>query len=120
MFERKWNIGKLYLAYPALLTSDFYRSSFFYNETEEELMPIVVKKINDIYVKNILTNKTYAIFERLYTYECKAILGEYVVSSLTPLESLDIFRGKTIVSETELRQMLTQKKDENSCKAKKK
>ncbi len=113
MFEKKWNIKKLYLAYPALLTRDSRCFKFYYNEAREIPEPIIVKKINNKCVKNVLTNKTYAIFEKIDYLKCLDYVGEYVVGNLTPLESLDIFRGKTTISETVLRQMLTPKKDEN-------
>ena len=113
MFEKKWNIKKLYLAYPSLLTSDLNHSKFYYNEDKKESKPIVVKKINAKYVKNILTNKIYAIFGRLDKDEYEANLREYVVSRLTPLESLKRFKGKATISETELKKMLNKENKEN-------
>lgn len=114
MFERKWNIRKLYLAYPALLTRDSRCFKFYYNEACEIPEPIVVKKINSKFVKNVLTNKNYAIFKKIDYLKCLDYVGEYVVGNLTPLESLDMFKGKTTISKTELRQMLTPRNDENS------
>ena len=57
-------VKDLYVAYPALVSYKNSNKCFVYNEGNISLEKIVVKKINEYYVNNILNDRKYGIFSK--------------------------------------------------------
>lgn len=116
LLKRKYLIKNLYVATPGLVTRSESDNCYYYNETEQELDIIVVKKIDEYYVLNILNGRKYGIFSKFAFISsfCK-YEDQYMVNMLQPLEIYLTDKTKKTITKQELIEFLsneTKQKDE--------
>lgn len=99
-------VKNLYVAYPALISYKNSNNCFVYNEGSKDLEKIIVKKLNECYVFNILNSREYGIFSKFNAYKLKDFLNQYMVNKLHPLELILNDKTKTFITKQEIIELL--------------
>ena len=115
--NKKFWVKDLYVARPGIITRNYDDNCYYYNEGNQNLETIVVKKQNEHYVKNVLNEREYGVFGSFETWELCKLENQYMVNGLYPLENYLTDKTKKIITEQEIIELLhpkTKQEDESS------
>ncbi len=100
MFEKKYKIKDLFVTYPGIISINDERDTIYFNE-DDDLEEIIVVKINEHYVKNVISGLVYGIFNS-FSYKHVSFIGQYMVNQLLPLELLLDDKTKKYITKEEI------------------
>lgn len=110
MFEKKYKIKDLFVTYPGIISINDERDTIYFNE-DDDLEEIIVVKINEHYVKNVISGLVYGIFNS-FSYKHVSFIGQYMVNQLLPLELLLDDKTKKYITKEEIISFLSPRIEE--------
>ena len=110
MFEKKYKIKDLFVTYPGIISINDERDTIYFNE-DDDLEEIIVVKINEHYVKNVISGLVYGIFNS-FSYKHVSFIGQYMVNQLLPLEQLLDDKTKKYITKEEIISFLSPRIEE--------
>lgn len=110
MFEKKYKIKDLFVTYPGIISINDERDTIYFNE-DDDLEEIIVVKINEHYVKNVISGLVYGIFNS-FSYKHVSFIGQYMVNQLLPLELLLDDKTKKYITKEEIISLLSPRIEE--------
>ena len=112
--DEVFNVKDLYVTYLGKVTKNYETNVYTLKGTESDR--IIVKKIDDHSVENILNNARYFIFHSMSNnmfdeYYMDKYIGYYMISELKPLSMILIDKSKTTIRKSEILSSLYPKQE---------
>lgn len=92
----------MFAAYAGMISTNRERNEIYFNESRTHLSKIIVVKVNQYYVKDIISERLYGIFGKFDCIECVKFIGQYMVYHLHPLELLLDDKTKKYITKEEI------------------
>ncbi len=95
-----------------MISTNRERDEIYFNESRTHLNKIIVVKVNQYYVKDIISERSYGIFGRFDRIEYVKFIGQYMVYHLHPLELLLDDKTKKYITKEEIISFLSPRIEE--------
>lgn len=107
---KKYRVKDLYVAWPAIITKGINEngnSCVIYNENDEKLEKIIVRKLGKgQFVENVLNGREYGVLMEFNYFEALKFVNQYMVAKLSPLELALDDKSKSFITTSEIKQLL--------------
>lgn len=106
--EDIWQVKDLYTTEPSIITKVRIneKDTIYYNEDGEKLEQIVVIKVDEKFVKDIISGRIYGRFSAFDFREVSNFVGQYMVDKIHPLEFELNDKTKRVITRDEVIEFL--------------